>query len=146
MNRVAAVALVVVFAGCSKKQPVVKAPPPPRVQVPPAPRRATPHPPKPAERARTEREPPAPSPRTLEALASADDRAAHVQRIQASIRTAEKNLFALQTRQPEANTEELARVQSLIRQARAAQAANDLPSAQSFAQRAEILAADLVSR
>jgi hypothetical protein len=148
VKRIATVLMVVAAAGCSKKQPVVNVPPTPapQLQTPPAPRRTTHAPPRTTERTRTEREPPAAPQRTLEPLASPEDRAAHVKRIETSIKTAEQNLSTLQMRQPATRKEDLAHVQSLIRQARAAQTANDLPSAQSFAQRAEILSADLMAR
>ena len=67
--------------------------------------------------------------------------------IESSIQTAEHNVATLHSRRSSARTaEDVARVQSLIRQARAAQSANDLPSARIFARRAEILSADLLSR
>ena len=150
MRLAAAVMAGMVLAGCSKRQPVVTGPPPapvPQVQTPPAKRRTTPPAPPATERTRTEREPPAPAPRTLEPLSTPEERIAQLQQIEASLKTAERNVVAVQTQGIAARAgDDLARVQSLIRQARAAQAAHDLPSARSFARRAEILSADLLNR
>lgn len=150
MRCAVAVMAAVALAGCSKRQPVVTAPPPapvPQVQTPPAKRRTTPPAPPATERTRTEQQPPAPAPRTLEPLATPEERNSQLQHIETSLKAAERNVVAVQTRGLAPRVaDDLARVQSLIRQARAAQAAHDLPSARSFARRAEILSADLLNR
>ena len=153
MRCAVAVLAAVVLAGCSKRQPVVTAPPPApvptptQVQTPPSKRRTTQPAAPAAERTGTEQEPPAPTPRTLEALTTPEERNAQLQHIEASLKAAERNVVAVQTRGIAPRVpDDLARVQSLIRHARAAQAAHDLPSARSFAQRAEILSADLLNR
>jgi hypothetical protein len=66
--------------------------------------------------------------------------------VEASIRNAEQDLAAFLARQPSGAAQQVELVRSLVRQARAAQSSNDLASARSFGQRAEILAADLLKR
>lgn len=144
------VLLAFAAAGCSRRQSAVTVParipaPPPKPAL--APKRRTPQTP-PAEKARTPQEvPPSTIPPTLEALTTPQERATHLRQIESSIQTAEQNVATFHSRRSSARTaEDVARVQSLIRQARAAQSANDLPSARIFARRAEILSADLLSR
>lgn len=141
--------LIVALAGCSKRRPMVAAPapPPPPVQQPSvtAPRRAPAPAPQTIDRSRAE-QPATPAAPRLEPLTTPEERTAHLRELESIIRRAEDNTAALKGRRGATLPDDIARVVSLIRQARAAQAANDLPSARSFATRAEVLSTDLLRR
>ena len=140
MRAAAAVLLAVALAGCSKKQPVVIVPPAPQATgprtAPPVKRR-----PAPASPPATVNAPPVLEPRRTE-----EELAAVHRQVEASIRKAEQDLAAFLARQPSGAAQDVELVRSMLRQSRVAQSSNDLPSARSFAQRAEILAADLLKR
>jgi type IV secretory pathway VirB10-like protein len=143
--RLAVALIIVMVTGCAKRQPLVTAP---RTQVQPphqAPAAKKASAPRPAEPARTPTAvlTPAPPPK-LEPLISPEQREAHARELEATIRRAEENATALRVRGSQ--LKDIKVVDSLIRQARTAQAANDLPSARSFASRAEVLSTDLLRR
>ena len=78
---------------------------------------------------------------------NAEERSTISEQIEASLRQAEQNAAALKGRSlPPAHQRDLGRVQSFIRQARAAEQARDYATARSYARRAEVLSRDLLNR
>lgn len=138
----------VLIAGCGRRTPVSAGPPPVVVNQP-----APQPPPGPPQRSRRVPEPPPQAPRevleppVLESMRTPEERRDVIGRITASLGRAEGNLARLRGRQLNADSaREVARVESFIRQARAAMQSNDLMTAREYAQRAEVLSADLLER
>lgn len=143
------VAIAVLAAGCGKRN--VATTPPPVVVSKPEPPPAT----QPAKRSRRAAAappaqtavPPAAIPPALESMTTVEEKRDAVDRVNASISRAQANLATLRNRplNPE-DARQVARVDSFLRQARAAQQANDLITAREYAQRAEVLSQDLLKR
>ena len=87
------------------------------------------------------------TPPAVEVMTTAEDRKTLRETITASLGRAEQNLSAVRGRPDAARFRaDVLRVESFLRQAQAAQENNDLRLAREYAQRAEVLAADLTRR
>jgi hypothetical protein len=147
-----ATAALIGGSACSKRKNAVQALPMPVALPAPstAPKAPTPAP-TPAPRApvvnRTPAAPPAPPAPLPEPLTTAEQRSTWSGEIEASLRHAEQNAATLRGRNlPAAQQRDLERVESFIRQARAAEQVHDYSAARSYARRAEILSRDLLKR
>jgi hypothetical protein len=142
--------VVLTTSSCSRRNNRVQAVPLPVPATPAAPGRPASAPaPAPAARPAAAKTLPAPQPPAPvpEPLVTAEQRSSWSEEIEVTLRQAEQNAAALQGRSlPAARQRDLGRVQSFIRQARAAEKAHDYVTARSYAQRAEVLSRDLLNR